>query len=300
MEDIYKTKLGDMPTIASKIDLTTLMSEKQANMASRIDALRMQVSDLENDPAYGPDHPSTQALKERLTRENKINSADFGKPEKDKTERQKYEERAYSYFNQAADSKDKKERDNLIAQGRQLLDAARLPEKEKAGDTDKAPSVTGSTVLSRAFHAGASQAATKIGNAHFTNVPNQQGGVDRVFTPTNPEAERYGTALGHSQVKLIVDRYKDPTTGAYPKWVLDAIPTIPGAKVENNKPVFLDLGEATSAAQSTIAPQASKPSGVAAARASSTRTIVRTGTVQSGPDKGRKVIEYSDGTREIQ
>ena len=267
MEDIYKTKLGDIPTIASKIDLTTLMSEKQANMASRIDALRMQVSDFENDPAYGPDHPSTQALKERLTRENKINSADFGKPEKDKTERQKYEERAYSYFNQAADSKDKKERDNLIAQGRQLLDAARLPEKEKAGDADKAPSVTGSTVLSRAFHAGASQAATKIGNAHFTNVPNQQGGVDRVFTPTNPEAERYGTALGHAQVKLIVDRYKDPTTGAYPKWVLDAIPTIPGAKVVNNKPVFLDLGEATSAAQSTVAPQASKPSGVAAARA---------------------------------
>ena len=142
-----------------------------------------------------------------------------------------------------------------------------MPEKEKAGDADKAPSVTGSTVLSRAFHAGASQAATKIGNAHFTNVPNQQGGVDRVFTPTNPEAERYGTALGHAQVKLIVDRYKDPNTGAYPKWVLDAIPTIPGAKVVNNKPVFLDLGEATSAAQSTVVPQASKPSGVAAARA---------------------------------
>ena len=40
---------------------------------------------------------------------------------------------------------------------------------------------------------------------------------------------------------------------------------------------------------------------VAAARARpATRTVVRTGTVQSGPDKGKKVIEYSDGTREIQ
>ena len=302
MEDIYKTKLAEIPTVAATVNLSSLMSEKQANMASRIDALRMQVSDFENDPAYGPDHPSTQALKERLTRENKINSADFGKPEKDKTERQKYEERAYSYLNQAADSKDKKERANLIAQGRELLDAARLPEKEKAGDTDKAPSVTGSTVLSRAFHAGASQAATKIGSAHFTNVPNQQGGVDRVFTPTNDYAARYGTALGHAQVQLIVDRYKDPTTGAYPKWVLDAIPTIPGAKVENNKPVFLNLEEATAAAQASAASQASKPSGVAAARAGGTqaKTIVRTGTIQSGPDKGKKVIEYSDGTREIQ
>jgi hypothetical protein len=101
---------------------------------------------------------------------------------------------------------------------------------------------------------------------------------------------------------LIVDRYKDPTTGAYPKWVLDAIPTIPGAKIENNKPVFFNVEEATAAAQASAAPQASKPSGVAAARSGGTqaKTIVRTGTIQSGPDKGKKVIEYSDGTREIQ
>lgn len=300
IEDIYKTKLAEIPTVAATVNLSSLMSDKQVKMADRIDALRAQVYEFEMDPEYGPNHPSTVALKERLIAANKINSADLGKPDKEKTERQKFEERAYALFNQAAESKDGKERASLVKQGQSLLDMTRAPEKEKDGD--KGPTVTGSTLLSRAFHAGAAQAATKIGSAHFTNVPNQQGGVDRVFTPTNTYAERYGTALGHAQVQLIVDRYKDPTTGAYPKWVLDAIPTIPGARIENNKPVFLNLEEATTAAQASAAPQAPKPSGVAAARAGGTqaKTIVRTGTIQSGPDKGKKVIEYSDGTREIQ
>jgi hypothetical protein len=300
MEDIYKTKLAEIPTVAATVNLSSLMSDKQVKMADRIDALRAQVYEFEMDPEYGPNHPSTVALKERLIAANKINSADLGKPDKEKTERQKFEERAYALFNEAAESKDGKERASLVKQGQSLLDMTRAPEKEKDGD--KGPTVTGSTLLSRAFHAGAAQAATKIGSAHFTNVPNQQGGVDRVFTPTNDYAARYGTALGHAQVQLIVDRYKDPTTGAYPKWVLDAIPTIPGAKIENNKPVFFNVEEATAAAQASAAPQASKPSGVAAARSGGTqaKTIVRTGTIQSGPDKGKKVIEYSDGTREIQ
>jgi hypothetical protein len=300
IEDIYKTKLAEIPTVAATVNLSSLMSDKQVKMADRIDALRAQVYEFEIDPEYGPNHPSTVALKERLIAANKINSADLGKPDKEKTERQKFEERAYALFNEAAESKDGKERASLVKQGQSLLDMTRAPEKEKDGD--KGPTVTGSTLLSRAFHAGAAQAATKIGSAHFTNVPNQQGGVDRVFTPTNDYAARYGTALGHAQVQLIVDRYKDPTTGAYPKWVLDAIPTIHGAKIENNKPVFFNVEEATAAAQASAAPQASKPSGVAAARSGGTqaKTIVRTGTIQSGPDKGKKVIEYSDGTREIQ
>lgn len=166
--------------------------------------------------------------------------------------------------------------------------------KKTGDDADKAPSVTGSTMLNRAFHAGASESATKIGNAHFTNVPDLQGNVTRVFTPTNPEAGRYGTALGHAKVKEIVERYKDPVTGNYPKWVLDAIPTIPGAKLVNNKPVFIDLSEATSAAQSAAAPSSAPGLGARAQPKQATQTPTPAKTEPKQMPTGATLTEYAN------
>jgi hypothetical protein len=166
--------------------------------------------------------------------------------------------------------------------------------KETGDDADKAPSVSGSTMLNRAFHAGASEGITKIGNAHFTNVPDLQGNVIRVFTPTNPEAQRYGTALGHAAVKEIVERYKDPVTGNYPKWILDSVPTVPGAKVVDNKPVFIDLSEATKAAQEATGQKNAPGLGARATPQQATQASAPAKTEPKQMPTGAKLTEYAN------
>jgi hypothetical protein len=50
------------------------------------------------------------------------------------------------------------------------------------------------------------------------------------------------------------------------------------------------------AAATTEAPKAE----AAAPAAASGKSVVRSGTVNSGPNAGKKIIEYSDGTKEYQ
>lgn len=248
--EVRKTKLGEMPSVAAKIDLTSLMSEKQAGMAKSIDLQELELSRLRR--TVGENHPDYIAAKNELDADKKIHSKSFEKPP---SEKEIYEQRYYGYFNQAANTTDPVERDRLFAKGKDLQERVRLLERKS--DTDNKITPTSfSTLVSRAFHAGASEGASKIGSANFRDVPNMQGGVDRVFTPTNPQAQAYGTALGHKQVQMQIEVYKDPKTGAYPKDLVVALATIPGVTIVNGQPVFKNLEEATAAAQVSAKPAA--------------------------------------------
>ncbi len=74
--------------------------------------------------------------------------------------------------------------------------------------------------------------------------------------------------------------------------VLDAIPTIPGAKVVNNTPVFLDLGAATSAAQSAAAP--SSAPGIGARSQSKPATQAPATAEAKQMPTGTKLTEYAN------
>jgi hypothetical protein len=64
----------------------------------------------------------------------------------------------------------------------------------------------------------------------------------------------------------------------------------------------LDKAEAASAAkaQAGQANPAAPAGGGAAPQGGGNRTVTRQGTIKSGPNTGKRVIEYSDGTRSIQ
>jgi hypothetical protein len=64
----------------------------------------------------------------------------------------------------------------------------------------------------------------------------------------------------------------------------------------------LDKAEAASAARAQASQGNTAPpaGGAAAPQGGGDRTVVRQGTIKSGPNVGKRVIEYSDGTRSIQ
>ncbi len=110
--EVRKTKLAEIPSVATKIDLTSLMSEKQASMANSIDRQELELSRLRK--TVGENHPDYIAAKNELDADKKIHSKSFEKPP---SEKEIYEQRYYGYFNQAANTTDPAERDRLFAKG---------------------------------------------------------------------------------------------------------------------------------------------------------------------------------------
>lgn len=284
-EEIYRTKLPEVPVVAAKIDLTALMSEKQQKNADDIDKARSEVTRLALE--LGEDDPAYKAAANELAIRLRIASNDFGKPEKEKerTQKQQLEDKAYALFNQMDESTDPKEKAKLKAAGLEIL--ARAKEPDKPGE-DKAPNVSGSTMLNRAFHAGASQGVAKLGGQEFRSMPD--GSL--AFVPTSPEASRYGTALGHAAVKQQIEAYRN-ADGTLPKWVIQAIPTIPGASIVNGKPVFVEMSEATTA-PTTTAPAAPGLGARAKPAATTPATTSGADPIPTKTENGKTVI---DGTK---
>lgn len=285
LEEIYKTKLPEVPVVAAKIDLTALMSEKQQKNADDIDKARSEVTRLALE--FGKDDPRYIAAAKELRTRLDIASADFGKPEKEKerTQKQQLEDKGYGFLNQADETTDPKEKQRLIKQGIEVLNRAKKP--EKPGE-DRAPNVSGSTMLNRAFHAGASQGVAKLGGQEFRSMPD--GSL--AFVPTSPEASRYGTALGHAAVKQQIEAYRN-ADGTLPKWVIQAIPTIPGASIVNGKPVFVEMSEATTA-PTTTAPAAPGLGARAKPAATTPATTSGADPIPTKTENGKTVI---DGTK---
>lgn len=285
LEEIYKTKLPEVPVVAAKIDLTALMSEKQQKNADDIDKARSEVTRLALE--FGKDDPRYIAAAKELRTRLDIASADFGKPEKEKerTQKQQLEDKGYGFLNQADETTDPKEKQMLIKQGIEVLNRAKKP--EKPGE-DRAPNVSGSTMLNRAFHAGASQGVAKLGGQEFRSMPD--GSL--AFVPTSPEASRYGTALGHAAVKQQIEAYRN-ADGTLPKWVIQAIPTIPGASIVNGKPVFVEMSEATTA-PTTTAPAAPGLGARAKPAATTPATTSGADPIPTKTENGKTVI---DGTK---
>lgn len=281
--EVRKTKLGEMPSVAAKIDLTSLMSEKQAGMANKIDKQELALSELGQ--TVGEDDPVYKAAEARLNADKKIHSKSLEKP---LTEKEKYEQRYYGLHNKAAETTDPKEQARLIEQAKRLQEQVRLSERKS--DTDRITPTSYSTLVNKSFQAGASEGVSKIGTANFRDVPNMQGGVDRVFTPTNTQAQAYGTALGHNQVKMQIEVFKDPKTGTYPKELVVALATVPGVTIVNGQPVFKNLEEATAAAQASAKPSSAPGLGAR----SQPKPTTQAPTQAKQMPLGNKLTEYAN------
>lgn len=317
MEDIYKTKLGDIPAIKATVDLTATASPKEFTgdpYARRIAELRLASATAKN---QGLD---ATAIDKELTL--LVEQEQIGKPPKEQPkpnpmdqvnalihEGTLLERRARELL--SSGNKDS------IAEANKLLAERKAKDKEAAdiynriprkSDTPPAEDPFKNLATFRSdfrgiFSTATEAAQTRIGGSGFVPSVNPITG-DRTLTYTGTDPKAWDTIyeerrkLATNYVNTVVQQ-----AGKVPPAMIVAASGMGIDITRDGKVSVQRLGkEAGNIPESTPATAAPKPSGVAAARAggSSTRTIVRTGTVQSGPDKGRKVIEYSDGTREIQ
>jgi hypothetical protein len=317
MEDIYKTKLGDIPAIKATVDLTATASPKEFTgdpYARRIAELRLASATAKN---QGLD---ATAIDKELTL--LVEQEQIGKPAKEQPkpnpmdqvnalihEGTLLERRARELL--SSGNKDS------IAEANKLLAERKAKDKEAAdiynriprkSDTPPAEDPFKNLATFRSdfrgiFSTATEAAQTRIGGSGFVPSVNPITG-DRTLTYTGTDPKAWDTIyeerrkLATNYVNTVVQQ-----AGKVPPAMIVAASGMGIDITRDGKVSVQRLGkEAGNIPESTPATAAPKPSGVAAARAggSSTRTIVRTGTVQSGPDKGRKVIEYSDGTREIQ
>jgi hypothetical protein len=317
MEDIYKTKLGDIPAIKATVDLTATASPKEFTgdpYARRIAELRLASATAKN---QGLD---ATAIDKELTL--LVEQEQIGKPPKEQPkpnpmdqvnalihEGTLLERRARELL--SSGNKDS------IAEANKLLAERKAKDKEaldiynripRKSDTPPAEDPFKNLATFRSdfrgiFSTATEAAQTRIGGSGFVPSVNPITG-DRTLTYTGTDPKAWDTIyeerrkLATNYVNTVVQQ-----AGKVPPAMIVAASGMGIDITRDGKVSVQRLGkEAGNIPESTPATAAPKPSGVAAARAggSSTRTIVRTGTVQSGPDKGRKVIEYSDGTREIQ
>ena len=317
MEDIYKTKLGDIPAIKATVDLTATASPKEFTgdpYARRIAELRLASATAKN---QGLD---ATAIDKELTL--LVEQEQIGKPPKEQPkpnpmdqvnalihEGTLLERRARELL--SSGNKDS------IAEANKLLAERKAKDKEAAdiynriprkSDTPPAEDPFKNLATFRSdfrgiFSTATEAAQTRIGGSGFVPSVNPITG-DRTLTYTGTDPKAWDTIyeerrkLATNYVNTVVQQ-----AGKVPPAMIVAASGMGIDITRDGKVSVQRLGkEAGNIPESTPATAAPKPSGVAAARAggSSTRTIVRTGTIESGPNKGKKVIEYSDGTREIQ
>jgi hypothetical protein len=308
IEDIYKTKLGDMPTIKAIVDLTSLYAEKEPGYDKELSAAKLAVhrAEMSGDPEA---IQKATAVRDSLIKAgtpakavelddpkdtiNKLVSASdlltFKASElrsiggqENVANASQLDQFAKQYTKQAKDLFDK------------------IPRKADAPSDDPFKNLGTFRSDFRGMFSTATEAAqTRIGGSGFVPSVNPVTG-DRLLTYTGTDPKAW-EAIYEERRKLATDYVNSAVklAGKVPPGMIQAASGMGIDITQDGKVTVKRLGkEAGNIPEST--PATPKPSGVAAARAPSTRTIVRTGTVQSGPDKGRKVIEYSDGTREIQ
>lgn len=201
--------------------------------------------------------------------------------------------KAFNIHEQAKTEPDKtkraellKEFDALDKEVRKLSGIGKAPEKGE----DKAPTRTDFfRLLKNAERTAIANVENRLGGATFVDSADGRMLVKGI----DPEARGILNGAVNTQIKSVLDTVSD-TQGRVPQGMREALASFGIKTDKNGVPILSDA--APSAPPSPAPPPVS---GVAAARAK-TKTIVRTGTIQSGPDKGKKVIEYSDGTREIQ
>jgi len=319
IEDIYKTKLGDIPTIKATVDLTATASPKEFTgdpYARKIAELRLAGATAKSQG----DNIAAEAIDKEL--KLLVEQEQVGKPAKEQPkpnpmdqvnalihEGTLLERRARELL--SSGNKDD------ISEANKLLAERKAKDKEAADIFDRIPRKSDTPAAEdpfknlatfrsdfRGIFSTATEAAqTRIGGSGFVPSVNPITG-DRLLTYTGTDPKAW-EAIYEERRKLATNYVNTVVqqAGKVPPAMIVAASGMGIDISKDGKVTVQRLGkESGNIPESTpaAAPQASKPSGVAAARAPSTRTIVRTGTVQSGPDKGRKVIEYSDGTREIQ
>jgi hypothetical protein len=186
-----------------------------------------------------------------------------------------------------ANTDDPTKKKQLNARILELSSLGKAPEKGE----DKAPTRTDFfRLLKNAERTAIANVENRLGGATFVDSADGRMLVKGI----DPEARGILNGAVNTQIKSVLDTVSD-TQGRVPQGMREALASFGIKTDKNGVPI---LGEAApSSAPPSPAPTAA--SSVSAARAK-TKTVVRTGTVQSGPDKGKKVIEYSDGTREIQ
>jgi hypothetical protein len=186
-----------------------------------------------------------------------------------------------------ANTDDPTKKKQLNARILELSSLGKAPEKGE----DKAPTRTDFfRLLKNAERTAIANVENRLGGATFVDSADGRMLVKGI----DPEARGILNGAVNTQIKSVLDTVSD-TQGRVPQGMREALASFGIKTDKNGVPV---LGEAA-APSAPPSPAPTAASGVSAARAK-TKTVVRTGTVQSGPDKGKKVIEYSDGTREIQ
>lgn len=315
IEDIYKTKLGDIPSIKSIVDLTSLYAEKEPGYDKELSAAKLALhrAEMSGDP---------EAIKKATAVRDSLIKA--GTPAKavelddPKDTINKLVSASDLLTFKASELRSMGGQEN-VANASQLDQFAKqylkqaddlfnkTPRKKEIPTPDD-PFKNLATFRSdfRGMFSTATEAAqTRIGGSGFVPSVNPiTGDRSLTYTGTDPKAWE---AIYEERRKLATDYVNSAVklAGKVPPAMIQAASGMGIDITSDGKVNVKRLGkEAGNIPESTpaAAPQAPKPSGVAAARSggAQAKTIVRTGTIQSGPDKGKKVIEYSDGTREIQ
>jgi len=315
IEDIYKTKLGDIPAIKATVDLTAVAAPRE----QAGDPYARKIAELRLAGATAKSQGDTIAA-EAIDKELKllVEQEQVGKPAKEQPkpnpmdqvnalihEGTLLERRARELL--SSGNKDD------ITEANKLLAERKTKDKEAADIFNRIPRKSDTPAAEdpfknlgtfrsdfRGIFSTATEAAqTRIGGSGFVPSVNPITG-DRLLTYTGTDPKAW-EAIYEERRKLATNYVNTVVqqAGKVPPAMIVAASGMGIDISKDGKVTVQRLGkEAGNIPEST--PATAKPSGVAAARATSTRTIVRTGTVQSGPDKGKKVIEYSDGTREIQ
>lgn len=312
IEDIYKTKLGDVPSIKSIVDLTSLYAEKEPGYDKELSAAKLAVhrAEMSGDP---------EAIKKATEVRDSLIKA--GTPAKavelddPKDTINKLVSASDLLTFKASELRSIGGQENVAnasqldqfakqytKQAKDLFD--KIPRKADAPSDDPFKNLgTFRSDFRGMFNTATEAAQTRIGGSGFVPSVNPVTG-DRLLTYTGTDPKAW-EAIYEERRKLATDYVNSAVklAGKVPPGMIQAASGMGIDITQDGKVTVKRLGkEAGNIPESTpaAAPQAPKPSGVAAARATSTRTIVRTGTIKSGPDQGKKVIEYSDGTREIQ
>jgi hypothetical protein len=275
-EEIYRTKIPEMPSVKAAVDLSTLAPEK----TEKLTVYERNLKALKDAWAEATDDTTKEVLANRIN--EYMNVGKIEKPER-------FSALVDSLKLDYSKETDKDKKKALKLRIEELTDLGRKPEK---GEEVKPPTRADFfRLLKNAERTGISNVETRLGGATFVDS------VDGRMLVKGIDAEARGVLNNavNAQIRNVLGTVSD-TQGRVPQGMREALASFGITTDKNGVPV---LGASAVSEPSAVVSQPA--SGVAAARARpATRTVVRTGTVQSGPDKGKKVIEYSDGTREIQ
>jgi hypothetical protein len=275
-EDIYRTKLPEVPSVRAAVDLSVLAPEK----TEKLTVYERNLKALKDAWAEAPDDVTKEALSKQINAYMNVGKVD--KPER---------------FNALVDdlkieySKETDPTKKRVLNAR-ILELSSLGKKPEGDGESKAPTRADHfRLLKNAERTAIGSVETRLGGATFVDSADGRMLVKGI----DADARSVLNDAVNNQIREVISTVSD-TQGRVPQGMREALASF-GIKTDKNGVPII----APASAQPPAPVNAAPASGVSTARARpATRTVVRTGTVQSGPDKGKKVIEYSDGTREIQ